>query len=212
MSEDGWRRLSFVMGAGAEVESKRFRIGVKNHGLKACFWLGDDIIVRSNGLRMVQTLYKDGPEMEPSPGTLPEPIPDSVALLAGCLIEVPYREKELVVTKGEGLTIEVPDRSSLEQLFRNASESLPSRLLGVVRPGHRDQYTLCLSHYALGSVEIHWHAKRGRRINGRSRRHYTVFGRECITSSQTPCIASTAIHEHACTFRVEFPTGKRATT
>ena len=209
VSEDGWRRLSFVMGAGAEVESKRFRIGVKNHGLKACFWLGDDIIVRSDGLRMVQTLYKDGPEKEPSPGTLPEPVPDSVALTSGCLIEVPYREQELVVTKGEGLTIAIPNRSSLEQLFRNASESLPIRLLGVVRPRHHEQYTLCLSHYALGSVEIQWRAKRGRKINSRSRRHYTVFGRECVTSSQTSCVASTVIHEHACTFRLEFPPGKR---
>ena len=209
VSEDGWRRLSFVMGAGAEVESKRFRIGVKNHGLKACFWLGDDIIVRSDGLRMVQTLYKDGPEKEPSPGTLLEPVPDSVALTSGCLIEVPYREQELVVTKGEGLTIAIPHRSSLEQLFRNASESLPIRLLGVVRPRHHERYTLCLSHYALGSVEIQWRAKRGRKINSRSRRHYTVFGRECVTSSQTSCVASTVIHEHACTFRLEFPPGKR---
>ena len=58
VSEDGWRRLSFVMGAGVEVESKQFRIGVKNHGLKACFWLGDEIIVRSDGLRMIQTLSR----------------------------------------------------------------------------------------------------------------------------------------------------------
>ena len=209
VSEDGWRRLSFVMGAGAEVESKRFRIGVKNHGLKACFWLGDEIIVRSNGLRMVQTLYKDGHDREPSPGTLPKPVPDSVALHTGCSIEVPYREQELVVTKGEGLKIGVPDRSSLEQRFRNASESLPRRLLGVVRPDRHDQYTLCLSHHALGSVEIHWRAKRGRNIKGRSRKHYTVFGRECTTSSQTSCIPSTAIHEHACTFRTQIPPGRR---
>ena len=58
VSEDGWQRLSFVMGAGVEVERKRFRIGVKNHGLKACFWLGDEIVVRSDGRRMIQTLYQ----------------------------------------------------------------------------------------------------------------------------------------------------------
>ena len=210
VSEDGWERLSFVMGAGAKVERKRFQIGVKNHGLKACFWLGDEIVVRSNGLRIVQTLYKDGHDREPSPGTLLAPIPDSATQpVAGCSITVPYREKELVVTKGEGLKIEVPDRSSLEQLFRNAAESLPRRLLGVVRPGRHDQYTLCLSHHALGSVEIHWRAKRGRNIKGRSRRHYNVFGRECIISSRTSCIPSTTIHEHACTFRAQFPPGRR---
>lgn len=209
VSEDGWRRLSFVMGAGDEVESKRFRIGVKNHGLKACFWLGDEIIVRSNGLRMVQTLYKDGQDKAPSPGTLPEPVSDSAALTTGCSIEVPYREQELVVAKGEGLKIEVPDSSSLEKLFRNAAESLPRRLLGVVRPGRHDQYTLCLSHHALGSVEINWRAKRGRNIKGRSRKHYTVFGRECTTSSKASCIPSIETHEHACTFRVQFPPGSR---
>ena len=209
VNEDGWRRLSFVMGAGAEVESKRFRIGVKNHGLKACFWLGDEIIVRSNGLRIVQTLYKDGSENEPSPATLREPEPDRDGPSSGCLIEVPYREQELVATKGEGLTLKVPDRSFLEQLFMNAAKSLPNRLFGVVRRGHHDQYTLCLSHYALGSVEIKWRAKRGRNIIGRSRKHYTVFGRECTTSSQASCIDSTAIYEHACAFRVQFPPGIR---
>ena len=38
VAEDGWRRLSYVMGAGDQVESKRFRIGVKNHGLKGVLW------------------------------------------------------------------------------------------------------------------------------------------------------------------------------
>ena len=209
VSEDGWRRLSFVMGAGAEVESKRFCIGVKNHGLKACFWLGDEIIVRSNGLRMVQTLYKDGQDKAPSPGTLLKPVSDSAVLPIGCSIEVPYRKKELVVAKGEGLKIKIPDSNSLEQLFSSAAESLPRRLLGVVRPGRHDQYTLCLSHHALGSVEINWRAKRGRNIKGRSRKHYTAFGRECTISSKASCIPSTEIHEHACTFRVQFPPGSR---
>ena len=210
VSEDGWQRLSFVMGAGVEVESKRFRIGIKNHGLKACFWLGDEIIVRSNGLRMIQTLYKDGYEKQPSPGTLPEPVPDTDAPPTGCSIEVPYRKRELEVTRGEGLTIGIPDESSLEGLFTNACELLPGRLLGVVRPRIRDQYTLHLSHHTLGSVEIQWRAKRGRNVKGRGRRQFTVFSRECDTSSKTPCVPSTAIHERACTFRLPFPAGRRS--
>lgn len=209
VSEDGWRRLSFVMGAGVEVESKRFRIGVKNHGLKACFWLGDEIIVRSDGLRMIQTLYNDGYEKQPSPGTLPEPVPDSDAPSTGCSIEVPYRKRELEVTRGEDLTIGIPDGSSLEGLFTNACELLPGRLLGVVRPGIRDKYRLCLSHHILGSVEIHWRAKRGRNEKGRGRRQFTVFSRECDTSSKAPCVPSTAIYERACTFRLPYPAGKR---
>ena len=71
VSDDGWKRLAFVMGAGDQVERKHFRIGVKNHGLKACFGLGDEIILRSDGKKTVQTLYKDGPDSPPSPGNSP---------------------------------------------------------------------------------------------------------------------------------------------
>ena len=209
VSEDGWRRLSFVMGAGVEVESKQFRIGVKNHGLKACFWLGDEIIVQSAGLKMVQTLYKDGFDQRPSPGTLPEPILDGGAAPIGCSIEVPYRKRKLEVTTGEDLTIGIPDPSSLEKIFKNACEHLPGRLLGVVRPGIRDQYTIRLRHHALGSVEIHWRAKRGWKVNTRGRRQFTVFSRECKTISRAPYVPSSAIHERAATFRVPLPARKR---
>ena len=210
VEDDGWRRLSFVMGAGDRVERKQFSIGVKNHGLKACFRLGDEIILRSNGRRMTQTLYKDGYNSHPSPGTLPEPVPDHGAPLTGCSVEVPYRQQEVVIEKGEALTLDVPDERFLETLFQNACDLLPSRLLGVVRPRIREQYTLSLSHHDLGSVEFHWRAKRGRNVSGRSRRRFVIFGRECSTSSDVPGIASTTLHEQACIFRVPFPTGKRA--
>ncbi len=159
---------------------------------------------------MTQTLYKDGYDSHPSPGTLPEPIPDHGAPPTGCSVEVPYRQRELVVAKGETLTLEVPDQTFLETLFQDACEFLPSRLLGVVRPGIRDQYTLCLSHHELGSVELHWRAKRGRNVSGRGRRRFMVFGRECSISSSVSGVPSTTIHEQACTFRLPFPAGKRA--
>lgn len=209
VSEDGWLRLTYVMGAGDQVERKQFSIGVKNHGLKACFRLGDEIILRSGGRRMIQTLYKDGYSSHPSPGTLPDPVPDPGAPSSGCSVEVPYRQQELIVTKGESLTLDIPNERFLETLFRNACELLPSRLLGVVRPGVRDQYTLCLSHYDLGSVEFHWRAKRGRKISGRGRRQFLVFSRESSTSSNVLGITSNTINEQACTFRLPFPTGKR---
>ena len=209
VSEDGWQRLAYVTGAGDRVESKRSRIGVKNHGLKACFTLGDEIIVRSNGLRTIQTLYKDGYENQPSPGTFPEPVPDYEAPPTGCTVEVPYRQQDLVVPKGEALTLDTPDEDSLETLFCNACELLPSRLLGVVSPGIRDQYTLSLSHYILGSVELRWRAKRRRRVTGRSRRRFVAFGRECITASDVSGLPSTTAREQACAFRVPYPTGQR---
>ena len=60
VSDDGWRRLAYILGAGNQVESKHFSIGVKNHGLKSCFILGDEVIIRSGGRKTIQTLYKDG--------------------------------------------------------------------------------------------------------------------------------------------------------
>ena len=130
VSEDGWRRLSFIAGAGDQVEAKRFRIGVKNHGLKACFRLGDEIILRSDGRKMIQTLYKDGYESQPSPGALPEPDPDDAAPPVGCSVEVPYRRKDLIVPKGESLTLGAPDEKLIDKLFRDACKLLPGRLMG----------------------------------------------------------------------------------
>src|SRR5579862_2213377 len=52
----GWKRLSFIRGAGDEVPCKLHRIGVKNHGLKTCFTLGDEIALSSAGRQIKQTL------------------------------------------------------------------------------------------------------------------------------------------------------------
>ena len=136
VEEEGWERLSYVMGAGDQVESKQFRIGVKNHGLKACFSLGDDIVLRSDGLRMVQTLYMDGPKFHPSPGTLPHPEADESAPSVGCpgSVEVPYRTKRLQVSKGELFEFEPPNENFTDRLFLEACHALPVRLMGVVFP------------------------------------------------------------------------------
>ena len=116
------------------------------------------------------------------------------------------------MTKGESLTLPAPGEEFITTLFRNACEFLPSRLMGVVRPGIRDQYTLLLSHHIQGSVKFRWRAKRGRNVRGRSQRRFSVFGRECSTSSDVPDVASSTTYEQACTFRVPFPTGKRPET
>ena len=204
VTESGWRRLAYVMGAGDQVESKQFSIGVKNHGLKACFRLGDEVILRSDGHRMTQTLYKDGRSEYPSPGTLQNPVPDEEAPLTGCSVEIPFRTRKLVVSKGEPFELMPTEDAFLERLFQDACEQLPRRLLGIVRPGIRDQYTLSLSHHALGSAEFHWRAKRGD-VKGKGGRRYTLFSRECNTFSTVPDVPSETIHEQACTFRVPFP-------
>ena len=203
----GWERLSYVMGAGDQVESKQFRIGVKNHGLKACFILGDDIVLRSDGLRMVQTLYMDGPNAHPSPGTLPCAETDGSAPPVGCSVEVLYRTKELKVSKGEPFELDPTDEEYTDGLFLEACRALPFRLMGVVCPGVRDQYTLSLNHHKLGGVELKWRAKRPKKIPGKGRVQFTLFSRECEVSSDVPSISSQIFYEQACTFRKPIPRG-----
>ena len=209
VSQDGWKRLRKILGAGYEVASKKNQIGVKNHGLKACFRLGDQIILRSNGQRIVQTLYKDGEDRHPSPGASEYPELDDKAPPIGCSVEVLYRQNKLVVYKGEPFELETPKPRFLEDLFRDACTQLPQRLLGVVRPSLRDHYTLSLSHYELGEVEFRWLAKRPRKIKGKYGRQFTLFRRECISSSHVPEIPSNTTFEQACAFRVPFPSESR---
>ena len=207
VTESGWRRLAYVMGAGDQIESKQFSIGVKNHGLKACFKLGDEIILRSDGRRMIQTLYKDGLSEQPSPGTLLNPVLDAEAPLTGCSVEVPFRTRKLVVAKGEPFELMPTEDAFPERLFRDACEQLSRRLLGIVRPGIRDQFTLSLSHHVLGSAEFHWRAKRGKTVKGKGGRQYSLFNRECNTFSTVPDVPSETIREQAIMFRVPFPPG-----
>ena len=204
---DGWERLSYVMGAGDQVESKQFRIGVKNHGLKACFSLGDDIVIRSDGLRTFQTLYMDGPNSHPSPGTLLCPEADESAPSVGCCVEVPYRTKKLKVSKGESLELEPTDEEYIDRLFLEACHTLPARMMGVVFPGVRDHYTLSLNHHKLGSVELKWRAKRPKKVAGKGRVKFTLFSRECDVSSDVSTVRSETLYEQACAFRSSTPKG-----
>ena len=203
IDESGWRRLSFIRGAGDQVEAKHFKIGVKNHGLKACFRIGDQIILKSNRQKTVQTLYKDGQSTHPSPGAWAMPKWDEEAPLQGCSVEVPYRKKKLKVTKGEPLELNPVTDALIDRLFKEACEQLPSRLMGIVRPrAHslRNTYSLTLSHHQLGSVEMYWEAKRGL-VKGNSKRRLVLFSRECHVISHVEGLASHTIHEQACLFK-----------
>ena len=207
VEKNGWERLSYVMGAGDQVVSKQFRIGVKNHGLKACFSLGDDIVIRSDGLRMDQTLYMDGPNSHPSPGTSPWPEADESAPPLGCSIEVPYRTKKLHVSKGEPFELDPTDEKYTDDLFLEACSGLPVRLMGVVCPGVRDHYTLSLSHHKFGSVEIKWRAKRPKRVAGKRRVQFTLFSRECQVFSDCSTVSAETLYEQACAFKASIPKG-----
>ena len=209
VDKSGWQRLAYVMGAGDKVERKRFRIGVKNHGLKACFRLGDEIVLRSDGRRIVQTLYKDGYDSPPSPGTYPDPVPDHEAPKTGCSVEIPYRRKELVSEKGERLVLPTAHPSFVEELFRDACEQLPERLMGTVRPSIRPDYTISLKHFELGTVLIHWRARRPKLVGRGNRKQFTLFSRVCTVASDISDVPSNTVHEWAATFKIRFPSGTR---
>ena len=207
VEKNGWERLSYVMGAGDQVESKQFRIGVKNHGLKACFSLGDDIVIRSDGLRMDQTLYMDGPNSHPSPGTSPFPEADENAPSVGCSIEVPYRTKKLKVSKGEPFELDPTDEKYTDDLFLEACSAIHFRLMGAVCPGVRNHYTLRLNHFKFGSVEFKWRAKKPKRVAGKGRAQFTLFGRECEVFSDVSTVSAETFYEQACAFKVSLPKG-----
>ena len=156
---------------------------------------------------MVQTLYMDGPKFHPSPGTLPHPEADESAPSVGCSVEVPYRTKRLQVSKGELFEFEPPNENFTDRLFLEACHALPVRLMGVVFPEVRDQYTLSLNHHRLGRVELDWRAKRPKRVDGKGRVRFTLFSRECKVSSDVPGVSSETFYEQVCAFRGSIPKG-----
>lgn len=197
VDEEGWTRLSFIRGAGKDAPRKQHRIGIKNHGLKTCFTVGDEIVVRSGGRFIKQTLYRDGMDQPPAPGAFEAPELDSTEI-AGCRIEVPFRNRPLVTTVGEPLEFPVPTASVLEQLFRQACEDLPQRFLGVIRPDCRDRYTIELSHFALGCRIFEYRCGRARRLaSGR------LFTRTCRIKGEPE--TSSVIREGAFLFTLDLP-------
>jgi hypothetical protein len=155
IDDDGWARLSYMRGAGNLTPRKRFRIGVKNHGLKACFTLGDEISLLSAGLLARQTLYRDGSDSPPRPGAFERPVRDSSAPSSGCRIIVPFRTKRLVTLVGEPLEFAAPSRETIDALFVQACQEAPGKFIGAIRPGIRDAYSLELSHHTRGETHLH---------------------------------------------------------
>jgi hypothetical protein len=152
VDENGWRRLTYFTGAGDRVPEKKNSFGVKNHGLKACFTIGDDIWIRSDGKVILQTLYKDGPDNKPSPATYRKPKDDEDAPATGCRIEVPYRRKQLITDVGETLSFPPLDAKETERIFHEACHAVTRRFIAVIRPNERTRYTLELSHHSLGGA------------------------------------------------------------
>jgi hypothetical protein len=196
---EGWTRLSFIRGAGKDAPRKRFRIGVKNHGLKTCFTVGDEIVIRSDGKLFEQTLYRNGSENDPAPATFEEPVIDPGAPMRGCRIEVPYRTRPLVTKHGEPFEFAAPEAETIEEIFRRACTDIPQRFIGVIRPGVRESYEIELRHHRLGSVTFLFRCTAARRVRGRQ-----IFSRSCVILGDSAA-ASASVRETACVFAAPLP-------
>ncbi len=190
---DGWKRLSFIKGAGYAVAAKVGLFGVKNHGLKACFTIGNNILLRSSGQQILQTLFANGPDAAPYPGVRIPPLADAGAPNCGTAIEVAYRRTPFTVPYGEQLPFAAVTDAHIAALFTEAVATLPKRMLGIMRPGVLDEYTLTLTHHALGTHRFAFCAGRIKREAGlltffRDSRE-TANGTDVLLEREQACLA-----------------------
>ncbi|HYD64158.1 hypothetical protein [Azospirillum sp.] len=174
---EGWERLTWFLGAGDQVRAKRRSLGIKNHGLKACFSIGDELLIRSEGKRVRQTLWGNGRNAPPYPSTNEKPVDDPDAPLVGTRIEVRYRRTTIVVPVGERRQLAARDDAFIEEVFRTAAHGIPSRLIAGIRPGVRERYRFELHHYRLGNVTYSFRCAKPTAMAG-----LTVFTRSCRVS------------------------------
>ena len=204
IDSDGWKRLSFLKGAGNKAPRKINSIGVKNHGLKACFTIGDEIVIKSDGKATRQTLYQDGYDQKPSPAAYKYPVTDDNAPKQGCRVDVPYREQELNVETGEALDFPAVSVDKIEKLFLEACQSAPTRFIGVINPNKRSRFILELHHYKLGSVIFDFRIGKKRVFQ----RYSTIFIRTCkVAVSAASSLNVKGLKENCCLFSVQLPAG-----
>lgn len=182
---EGWQRLSVIQGAGDSVPAKHGKIGVKNHGLKTAFTLGDEIKLMSDGKAVVQTLYAKGRNSSPYPGASEKPANNSQAPDTGCRVVIQYRTKSIRPTQGEAIELSGPTEDDIDLLFQNACAIIPEQFAGIVSPGIVTQYLIVLKHWRLGEARFHFKCTRSRRVE----RRMETFRRRCEvagTVSQLP--------------------------
>ena len=134
---DGWKRLRSIQGAGDEVPAKSRKIGVKNHGLKTAFTIGDEIQLSSAGRSIIQTLYARNPGEAPRPGASGEPEPDRGAPDEGCRVVISYRSTDLEPPVGEAIRLAAVDTGAIDDLFASACDATPEQFAGSSRPTSR---------------------------------------------------------------------------
>lgn len=173
---DGWKRLRKIQGAGDSVPAKRGKIGVKNHGLKTAFTIGDEIRLMSAGRAIVQTLYANGRRKPPHPGASPAPVPDPEAPPNGCRIIIRYRHAAIEPPHGEANVLGAVRAEEIDALFLTACANAPEQFAGIVSPEVAPRYEVVLRHWRLGEARFTFSCSRPRKIA----RRIELFRRRCI--------------------------------
>src|SRR5205807_2694594 len=173
-----WQRLRKIRGAGDNVPAKRGKIGVKNHGLKTAFTIGDKIRVLSAGQAITQTLYAKGPKSAPYPGASPQPQPDPTAPLNGCRVIITYRTQDLEPREGEAIKLGSIGDDEIDGLFESACANIPEQFGGIVSPEVGRQYQIELRHWRLGTARFVFSCTRARKVA----RKIETFRRRCAIS------------------------------
>jgi hypothetical protein len=172
---DGWRRLRSIYGAGDSVPAKQGKIGVKNHGLKAAFRIGDEIQVLSDGRTITQTLYAHGPNDSPYPGASRDPTLSLDAPIDGCRVVINYRVKNLEPREGEAIVLRAVGTRDIDGLFQHACTSIPEQFAGIVSPEVAPRYEVVLRHWRLGDACFLFSCTRPRKVG----KNMETFRRRC---------------------------------
>lgn len=192
VESEGWQRLRKIQGAGDSVRAKSGKIGVKNHGLKTAFTIGDEIRLMSDGQAVIQTLYAKGRRKPPYPGASPSPLPDPEAPAVGCRIIIRYRDRTIEPPQGEASVFGAVTAQEIDALFRSACASAPEQFAGIVSPDVAPRYEIILRHWRLGEARFQFSCTRPRKIPG----GIELFRRRCTVSGTVRPLPN-AIQEQA---------------
>ena len=190
---EGWRRLRKIQGAGDAVPAKRGMIGVKNHGLKTAFTVGDELRLTSAGHAIVQTLYARGPTKPPYPGASPAPFLDPLAPPSGCRIAIRYRRAPVEPPHGEANVLGAITAQDIDALFLAACANAPQQFAGIVSPELVPRYEIILRHHRLGEARLVFSCTRRRRIPKR----IDLFRRRCTVSGTASPLPSGVLEQAA---------------
>ena len=178
VDSEGWQRLRKIQGAGNRVPAKRGKIGVKNHGLKTAFTIGDEIRLLSDGKSISQTLYRYGRDKAPYPGASKKPKDDPQAPIKGCRIIIRYRDRDFEPREGEATLFSAVSTEEIEKLFNSACTNTPAQFAGIVSPEVAPRYQIVLRHWRLGEARFVFSCTRPQK----TAKGIEIFRRRCAVS------------------------------